>query len=136
MRLRSPLRRAHARVEIIPLIDVMFFLLASFMMVSLNRTRVENIPIRAPSATQAQTDFPTDLIQIAVDREGQIWMEKQKLPSAEMFTVLTNRFHAYRPLPVYIAGDAEARYGDMAQVLKLVRKAGIQKVSFTARATP
>ena len=50
MRMRSPLPKKHARIEIIPLIDIMFFLLASFMMVSLSQTHMKGIRVNLPSA--------------------------------------------------------------------------------------
>ena len=50
MRMRSPIPKKHARIEIIPLIDIMFFLLASFMMVSLSQTHMKGIRVNLPSA--------------------------------------------------------------------------------------
>ena len=52
MRLASPIPHKRARIEIIPLIDIMFFLLASFMMVSLSQTHMKGIKVALPS-TQA-----------------------------------------------------------------------------------
>lgn len=131
MRFKSPVRRKHARIEIIPLIDVMFFLLASFMLVSLNMTKIENIAVKLPAASQVQADFPPDMVHIAVDRSGGVWVEKKTLTLPELYTVLTNRVHSNQRLPVFIAGDAETHHGDMVSVLEFVRKAGVQKVSFT-----
>ena len=134
MRFTSPIHRKHARIEIIPLIDIMFFLLASFMLVSLNMTKIENVQVTPPSATQVQAEFPPDLIHIAVDKSGGVWIEKQPVTLPELFTMLTNRFSASYQLPVYIGGDAATHHGDMVAVLELVRKAGAQKVSFTVTA--
>ena len=131
MRFTSPVHRKHARIEIIPLIDIMFFLLASFMMVSLNMTKIENIRVNAPAATEVQADFPPDMIHIAVDAQGGAWVEKKPIALPDLYTVLTNRMHSNEKLPVFIAGDAETRHGDMVKVLEFVRKAGAQKVSFT-----
>src|SRR2546423_14849109 len=50
MRMRSPIPKKHARIEIIPLIDIMFFLLASFMMVSLSQTHMKGIRVNLPTA--------------------------------------------------------------------------------------
>ncbi len=68
VKLPSPVQRRHSRIEIIPLIDIMFFLLASFMMVSLQLDRTQNIKVNLPSATQARPDFKPDMINIAVDK--------------------------------------------------------------------
>jgi biopolymer transport protein ExbD len=131
MRFASPIHGKHARIEIIPLIDIMFFLLASFMMVSLNMTRVENIRVDVPSATQVQADFGADMIHIAVDKTGATWVEKKPISLPELYTVLTNRFHANARLPVFIGGDAATPHGEMVKVLEFVRRAGVQQVAFT-----
>ena len=131
MHLSSPVQRKHARIEIIPLIDIMFFLLAAFMMVSLSMTKVENTPVQLPPAILAQSDFGPDLLHIAVDKTGGIWIEKKPVTPTELFTTLTNRTRLNPQLPVFIGGDAATHHGDMVGLLDLVRKAGIQKVAFT-----
>ncbi len=136
MRFSSPVHPKHARIEIIPLIDIMFFLLASFMMVSLNMTKVENIRVEPPTATKVEADFPPELFHIAVDKEGGVWVQKHQVTLPDLFTVLTNQLTAHHQVPVYIGGDAETKHGDMVKVLELVRKAGVQKVSFTVAGEP
>lgn len=136
MRFTSPVHSKHARIEIIPLIDIMFFLLASFMLVSLNMTKIENIHVNQPAATTTVTEFPPDMIHIAVDKDGGVWVEKNQISMPDLYTVLTNRFESNEKIPVYIAGDAEARHGDMVKVLDFVRRAGIQRVSFTVGSEP
>ncbi len=131
MRFKSPVHQKHARIEIIPLIDIMFFLLASFMMVSLNMTKIENIQVNAPPALDAEADFPPDLVHVAVDRSGAVWVEKEQISLPDLYSVLTNRVHQNEKVPVFIAGDAETKHGDMVGVLEMARKAGVQKVSFT-----
>jgi biopolymer transport protein ExbD len=120
------------RIEIIPLIDIMFFLLASFIMVSLNMTKIENIQVDVPSATEAQGEFPPDLVHIAVDKSGYAYVGKEKITLPDLYTVLTNRFHQDPLVTVYIAGAADAHHGDMVAILNLVRIAGIQRMSFIA----
>jgi biopolymer transport protein ExbD len=134
MRFKSPIFRKHARIEIIPLIDIMFFLLASFMMVSLDMTKVENIRVNVPPATQVQREFGADILLIAVDKAGTCWVEKEPIQLADLHALLKRRFEKNSLLPVYISGDAETRHGDMVAVLDVVRRAGIQKVAFTVTA--
>jgi biopolymer transport protein ExbD len=61
-------------------------------------------------------------------------VEKQPITLPQLFTTLTNRFQHNERLPVLIGGDAETRHGDMVAVLDFVRRAGVQKVSFTVNA--
>lgn len=132
MKLSSPVRRRHSRIEIIPLIDIMFFLLASFMMVSLQMDRTQNIKVNLPSASMARADYKPDMINIAVDKSGAVWLEKKKITLPELDQVLSNRFRVDTNLPVYISGDAATLHGSMADVLEAVRRAGVQKIAFMA----
>src|SRR5258708_40300583 len=72
MKLTSPVQRKHSRIEIIPLIDIMFFLLASFMMVSLQLHRTHTLRANLPTATQAHPATKPDIINLAVDTAGEV----------------------------------------------------------------
>ena len=130
MKLRLPVRRKHSRIEIIPLIDIMFFLLASFMMVSLQMDQSRNVMVNLPPATQAKHDFKPDMMNIAVDSRGQVWLEKKAISLADLAAAMSNRFRADTNLPVYISGDRDTLHGSMADVYEVVRRAGVQKIAF------
>jgi biopolymer transport protein ExbD len=130
MNLPAPYRRKHSRIEIIPLIDVMFFLLASFMMVSLSMDRTQNVKVDLPPSTEAQHDFKPDMLNIAVDKTGKVWFQKEPISLADLGLVVSNHFRIDTNLPVYISGDREAQHGAMVDVYQVVRAAGVQKVAF------
>jgi len=130
MKIPSPIPKRRSRIVIIPLIDIMFFLLASFMMVSLQMSKTQNIKVRLPSAMEAQQDYKPNMVNIAVDKSGGVWLEKKQISLAELGTVLSNRFGADPDLPVYIGGDRDTLHGDMVKVYQTVRAAGIQNVAF------
>ena len=130
MKIPSPIPKRRSRIVIIPLIDIMFFLLASFMMVSLQMSRTENIKVRLPEATQAQQDYKPNMVNIAVDKSGAVWLEKKEVSLAELGLTLSNRFYMDTNLPVYISGDRDTLHGDMVKVYQTVRAAGVQNVAF------
>ena len=132
MKIPSPIPKRHSRIVIIPLIDIMFFLLASFMMISLEMSRTENIKVRLPAAAEAQQDYKPDMVNIAVDKSGVVWLEKKQIALPELSLILSNRFAADTNLPVYISGDRDTLHGDMVKVYETVRSSGIQKVAFMA----
>jgi len=136
MKIGSPLPHKKARIEIIPLIDIMFFLLASFMMVSLTMIRMQSIKMDLPTATQATRDFKPDIVNIAVDKAGDIYIEKERKNLAELHEFLAAKFRANTNIPVYISGDRDATHGSVIRVLDLVRREGIQKVSFAITPPP
>jgi biopolymer transport protein ExbD len=130
MKIPSPIPKRRSRIVIIPLIDIMFFLLASFMMISLQMDQTQNIKVHLPPSTEAQHDFKPDMINIAVDKSGTVWLEKKQLSLAELSLVVSNRFQLNTNLPVYISGDQDTLHGAMVDVLNVVRHAGVQKVAF------
>jgi biopolymer transport protein ExbD len=140
MKIPSPIPKRRSRIIIIPLIDIMFFLLASFMMISLQMSQTENIKVQLPSATDARQDYKPNMVNIAVDKSGAVWLQKKEISLAELGTTLSNRFGADPDLPVYISGDRDTLHGDMVKVYQTVRAAGIQNVAFItdskAEATP
>jgi biopolymer transport protein ExbD len=129
MKIRSPIRRKKARLEIIPLIDIMFFLLASFMMVSLQMQKVRTLKASLPTATLAISSAKPDIINLRVDRLGLIYQEQARISRADLLILLTNRYALNTNLPVSISGDRDARYGDTISVLDFVKQAGIQRVA-------
>jgi len=134
MRIGSPIPHKKSRIEIIPLIDIMFFLLASFMMVSLQMNKMQTIKVNLPTATMAKQDFKPDMVNLAVDKLGDVYLEKKPITLNELHMFLTNKFAANTNLPVYISGDKETTHGSMVYVLDFVRRAGIQRVAFAVQA--
>ncbi len=130
MKISSPIPKRHSRIVIIPLIDIMFFLLASFMMMALEMSKTENIKVNLPPASQSRQDFRPNMVNIAVDKSGTVWLEKKEVSLADLGLTLSNRFHADPDVPIYISGDRDTLHGDMVKVYQTVRAVGIQKVSF------
>jgi biopolymer transport protein ExbD len=130
MKIGSPLPHKKARIEIIPLIDIMFFLLASFMMASLTMIKMQSIKMNLPTATAATRDFKPDIINVAVDKAGNVFVEKTQVNFVQLNEYLSNKFHVNTNVPVYISGDKDATHGQVINVLDLVRRVGIEKVSF------
>lgn len=131
MRFGSPVPRKHSRIEIIPLIDVMFFLLASFMMVSLNMQKLNAVKVDAPPAATGDKDIKADVFSIAVNREGQLFIGENGTTLPSLGLALSNHYHGKSTnTPVYVTADKAASHGTILAVLDLVRRAGIQRVSF------
>ena len=128
--------RKKARIEIIPLIDIMFFLLACFMMVSLSMATTKSIKVNLPIAQTADPDRHPSTVVISVDAAGGLYLDKRPIGRNELQADLTRRRAADPALRVVITGDTDARHGVMLGVLDRVRLTGIQNVAFETRGTP
>src|SRR5437763_17057725 len=79
MRVSSPIPHHKARIEIIPLIDIMFFLLASFMMVSLSQVHMKGMKVNLPSGQSGETQAKNEYISVSVDSNGNPYFDKQEM---------------------------------------------------------
>jgi biopolymer transport protein ExbD len=130
---KLPPENAEARIELIPLIDIMFFLLASFMLVSLSMVTLKSVKVNLPTATTATHETQRDLVNISVDKGGLIFLDQKPMGANELVTALTALRAAQPEARVFISGDRDARHGDVVRALDLVRSAGIERVAFEIR---
>jgi len=136
MKIRTPVPERKSRLEIIPLIDIMFFLLASFMMISLQMQIVRTVKANLPTATLATSSTKPDIVNLLVNRDGQVSVDKKLVSYTDLNTLLTNRYSLNTNLPVYITGAPDATHGSIVYVLDLVKCAGFSHVAIAVKAAP
>jgi biopolymer transport protein ExbD len=130
---KLPTESAEARIEIIPLIDIMFFLLASFMLVSLSMQNSKSMKVNLPTAATATVEPKKDFVDISVDKAGQTFLDRKMIGSGELVSALAAAAKTNPNMRVFISGDRDSRHGDMIRVLDLIHSAGIDKVAFDIR---
>lgn len=122
-----------ARIEIVPLIDIMFFLLAAFMLVSLSMVNLKGVKVNLPTATTATPESRQDFVNVTVDKAGVAYLNATPMGQHELAEALAALQTTNADPRVFISGDADARHGDVIRVLDTVRATGIQKVAFEIR---
>src|SRR4051812_41470722 len=80
----SPRSHKRARIEIIPLIDIMFFLLATFVMVSLSMVKNQGISVRLPAAGTGGAEDRKDSATVSVSAGGQLYLDKAEVTLEEL----------------------------------------------------
>ena len=130
MRFTSPIPHKKARIEIIPLIDIMFFLLASFMMVSLSQVHMKGMKVTLPTGVSGETQAKKDYISISVDKDGNPYFDKKEMSYEDLTTTL-KRVHDENPeAKVFVRGDRDTVHGNIIRVLDILRSVGFYKVAF------
>lgn len=129
----SPRAAKRARIEIVPLIDIIFFLLATFVMVSMSMIKNQgisvNLPVAATSAAQERQDYSA----ITVTAAGEYFFNKD-LATLEQVTERLKALKATEADPrVFINGDEKAEFGKAIAVLDAARKLGISKVAIETK---
>jgi len=118
-----------ARIEIIPLIDVVFFLLATFILFTLALNKTNGPRVSLPSTETAEGRDPADAVTISVTAEGTLAWEKDPITLDE-FLIRLQQLHARagNDAKIFINGDENAFFAQARYVFDEVRKAGITKV--------
>ncbi len=130
MEVSSPIPKKKARIEIIPLIDIMFFLLASFMMVSLSQTTMKGMKVALPTGSSGQTQSKKDYVSFSVDRDGYIYWDKDRIEYTDVVTKLRGMYQANPETKIFIRGDRDALHGNVTRLLDQIRSTGFTKIAF------
>jgi len=141
MHLSSSTPHKKARIEIIPLIDIMFFLLASFMLVSMSMIKLQAIPNNLPGKNSAPPPpIHPDFATIGIDKENNFYFidadTKQATPikPSDIPAKLQPLYEKQRDdLKVFINVDKDAKYDRLIDALDQIRAMGLSKVSFAVK---
>jgi biopolymer transport protein ExbD len=128
-------KKKSARIEIIPLIDIIFFLLATFIMVSLSMSKNQGVQVALPGASTAQSlgdqQEMDKAVTLSVNEKGEIFFNKEKILLSQLpLKLQTFKLTAKDP-KVIISSDGAADFKFVVGVLDEVRKIGIAKVGIS-----
>jgi biopolymer transport protein ExbD len=125
-----------ARIEIIPLIDVIFFLLATFVLFTLSLNKSEGVKVTLPESITGEVRDPTGSATITVTEEATIAWNKDFINGDE-FLARLRAFHIQDPkAKILINGDQDAKFSQAIYVFDEVRKAGFERVLIETRVRP
>jgi len=120
---------AMSDINVTPLVDVMLVLLIIFIITI--RVIIQQIPVQLPKATNLPTQTKPENITIAIDKDGDIFWNTEKLPSTDDLKARLRVTARIEPQPeIHIRGDSNVRYQFVGQVLVATQQIGIRKVAF------
>ncbi len=125
-----------ARIEIIPLIDVIFFLLATFVLFTLSLNKSGGLSVALPSTRTSEPRDPGSSVTLSIREDGTLGWDKE-LITLDQFLVRLQAYKQTRPDgKILINGDENALFQQVRYVVDEVRKAGIRKVLIETRIRP
>jgi len=113
-----------ARIEMIPLIDVVFLLLVAFIFFAMSMTINRGIPVNLPVSSAAQTKAK-DFAEIAIKKNGEIFFNREKLNTQALISRLVLLHRKSPGTKIIVSGDREASYELVVSVIDTVKRAGI-----------
>ncbi|MDY6084849.1 MAG: biopolymer transporter ExbD [Dialister sp.] len=115
------------KIMIIPMIDIIFFLLVFFMMSMLTMVVQKSINLNLPQSTTSKLNF-TETLPISVTSNGDIYVEKEKIPR-DVFRKRMEIEKGRNPdVAVVLRADKQSEHGDFVFVLDQLKSVGINKV--------
>ena len=121
-----------ARVEMLPLLDVVFLLLAVFLLSVVRMVRSYAVPVDLPAlATGAEEDVPAVLL-LGMDAEGRVFVAGEATELGAARDRVARALEADPELKVLLQADRDARHGDVAKLLDVVREVGAGRVLLVA----
>ena len=133
MKISSPTYRPKIRIEIIPLIDVVFFLLATFLVLSLSMAKNQGIEVNLPAANSGVSKDHQSTITISLTVKGDIYLNKEKIGFEHLRARLEKLKAANSQIQVFINADEKVSVGNTVKVLDLVRTVGIAQASINVK---
>lgn len=125
------LKQRSARIELIPLIDIIFLLLVFFIYSMLSMVVYRGIPVVLPSAGTVEAE-KGEVVNITIDETGSIFVDKKLTSSHNLLSRLKREQQTFPEKTAIISGHEESPYRVFVDVLDKVRIAGFEKVSMEA----
>jgi biopolymer transport protein ExbD len=127
------------RVEVIPLIDIIFCILTFFLLSGLQMARQQAINVNIPQAKTAETQT-RELLIVSLDASGQAFIEQQAVPQLEVLSQQIKSYRVTKPnSSIVLYADKAVRYERVIEVLDVLRQAGGDNVALataSVMATP
>ncbi len=128
---RNLLERERPRLEIVPMIDIMMFLLVFFVMIVLRMIPDSGVTLSLPGASTAQ-QLPHTQVVIILDQQGLIHVKDQVMTPDALETYLQG-VKASNDTDVIVAGDKGTKLQQLMNVMDLTRKAGITNIGIATK---
>lgn len=121
-----------ARIEMIPLIDVVFILLVAFIFFAMSMTIDRGVPVNLPVSSAAQVK-EKDCAEIAIKKNGEIFFNREKMNDRALLSRLVLLHRKSPGIKIVISGDREASYKSVVSVIDVVKRAGISGLSLKTK---
>jgi biopolymer transport protein ExbD len=121
-----------ARIELIPLVDIIFLLLVFFIYSMLSMAVYRGIPVVLPKAQTVEVE-QKQAVFITIDKTGRVFVDKIQIQRNELLGLLKKEQATFPEATAMISADGEVPYRVFVDVLDKVRLAGFSKVSMEAK---
>lgn len=121
-----------ARIEIIPMIDVIFFLLVFFMVSTLSMTINRGLPVNLPTAASSQKDLRENL-NLTLTQDGTIFLNKEPITLQDLGPRVKTALAAEPELMVILNADGDVRHQAVVEAMDELRLVGVARLAIAVK---
>lgn len=121
-----------ARIEIIPMIDTIFFLLVFFMISTLSMSQFKGMPVNLPKAASGQ-QAPAESAAITIDKDARLFLNQQAVDKVALSQALRRQLAKNPEMLVVINADDGVQHGQVVQVMDIARGANVAKMAIAVK---
>ena len=129
MKHRDFREKSQPLVMIIPMIDIMLFLLVFFMLSTIYMVQTNNFQVNLPQSESAEKDVQPKIISITVTKGGEIFYDDSKILQKNLQPLVQHALKNDNDAVFVLYGDKKIRYEKIVAVLDLLKKSGARHVS-------
>ena len=133
MKIRRFGAKKKARIEIIPKIDTMFFLLVFFMVATMSMTVMRGMPVNLPKVDSADSRSVPENRSVTISSDGSLYLDKEAIRIEELGGSLRAYAAADQDALVIINADESVIHGKVVEVMDTVKLSGIKRLAIATR---
>lgn len=133
MKLRELRVQQQPRLMIIPMIDIMFFLLVFFIMSTLYMVEQRTIPVNLPQTVSAKHDLQKQ-IAVAITADGKVFFNQEEIPRVLIAKRVQAEMARQQEISFVLRADKRVDYGQVISVLDELKSLGVQRVAIATEA--
>jgi biopolymer transport protein ExbD len=130
MKLDSNVKKS-VRIEMLPLIDIVFLLLVFFIYAMLSMAVHRGLPVSLPESSSARIDKKL-VLSVTVQKDGSVFVDKEPVPLKDLATALRKVSGGDKQSGVLLFADQHLTYQQLFRVLDQIRSAGLNRISLQA----
>ena len=121
-----------ARIEIIPMIDTIFFLLVFFMISTLSMSQYKGMPVNLPKAASGR-QAPAESAAITIDKDDRLFLDKQPVDKSLLRDLLRQQLVKNPELLLVINAADGVAHGRVVEVMDIARSADVVKMAIAVK---
>lgn len=122
-----------ARIEIVPMIDTIFFLLVFFMIATLSMSKMQGLPVNLPRAATAEREIREN-VTLTLTQEGRLYYNKKEIVLSQLGPLLKSDLKDNPKILVIINADTDVLHGRVVEVMDEVKALGASRLAIATKA--